>query len=236
MRDFRILNYDSYIERALQHFWSHRSAGAGRSNIPMQGFDPILKEIVRIYGDGKSLRPYYGQPKIPSIFRPSKKWDCIILNARNQIVAVIELKSHLGSGLGCDFIQNFNNRVEEALGSATDFHLSIPYLWPSVRKPFVGFFLLLEDHPNSIGKKDVRIDRTYAISNPEICHKFYHNKNIYERWIQCFEALTNSKSYDACGLIFSTKGSSTRSTHAVDSSFADLTFFKTFAHFIEDLD
>ena len=202
----------------------------------MQGFEPLLKEIVRVYGGRKKLTAYFGQPKIPSIFRPSKKWDCVILNKDGQIVAVIELKSHLGSGENYDFIKNFNNRVEEALGSATDFQLSIPYLWPAVRKPFVGFFLLLEDHPNSIGEKQIRIDANYAIKDEKICYQYYHKKNIYQRWEQCFEALTNAKSYDACGLILSKRGSQCKSRYPRESMFRDLPFFRSFAHFIEDLE
>ena len=52
---------------------------------------------------------------------PQKKWDLIIVS-NQQLVAVLEFKSQIGS-LG----NNFNNRVEESLGSATD-------LWAAFEK------------------------------------------------------------------------------------------------------
>jgi hypothetical protein len=58
------------------------------------------------------------------------------------LVAAIELKSQVGPSFG----KNFNNRTEEAIGSALD-------LWTAYRegafgkhpRPFVGWFMLLED-------------------------------------------------------------------------------------------
>jgi hypothetical protein len=51
---------------------------------------------------------------IPGYFRPSKTWDIVIRQA-GEVVAVIELKSMVGS-----FGNNMNNRSEEALGNITD--------------------------------------------------------------------------------------------------------------------
>ena len=81
---------------------------------------------------------------LPCYFRPSKDWDLVVKSGDN-LIAVIEVKSHVGS-----FGNNFNNRVEEALGSATDF-------WSAYReatfkpsaKPWLGYLMMLEDHPKS---------------------------------------------------------------------------------------
>jgi hypothetical protein len=64
----------------------------------------------------------------------------LILSPKGKLIAVIELKSQVGS-----FGNNFNNRTEEALGSATD-------LWTAYREkafgdhpaPWAGFFMLVE--------------------------------------------------------------------------------------------
>ena len=52
---------------------------------------------------------------LPGFFRPTKEWDLLVV-LDNELIASIELKSHIGPSFG----NNFNNRVEEALGSATD--------------------------------------------------------------------------------------------------------------------
>ena len=68
----------------------------------------------------------------------------LVLN-EGRLVAAIELKSQVGS-----FGNNFNNRTEEAIGTAHD-------LWTAYReqafgnqpRPFVGWIMLVEDAPRS---------------------------------------------------------------------------------------
>lgn len=81
---------------------------------------------------------------LPCYFRPSKDWD-LIVKVGDNLIAVVEVKSHVGS-----FGNNFNNRVEEALGSATDFWSAYreATFKPSAR-PWLGYLLMLEDHPKS---------------------------------------------------------------------------------------
>ena len=53
--------------------------------------------------------------QLPGYYRPEKKWDLIVVS-KNQLVCVVEFKSQVGPSFG----NNFNNRAEEAIGSATD--------------------------------------------------------------------------------------------------------------------
>ena len=53
---------------------------------------------------------------LPGFFRPTKDWDIVVV-VDNRLVATLELKSQVGPSFG----NNFNNRVEEAIGSGTDF-------------------------------------------------------------------------------------------------------------------
>ncbi len=63
---------------------------------------------------------------------------------RGHLVAAIELKSQVGSSFG----NNFNNRTEEAIGTAH-------YFWTAHRegafgkylRPFVGWLMMVEDAP-----------------------------------------------------------------------------------------
>ena len=80
------------------------------------------------------------QIELPGWYRPEKKWDLLIVED-GQFLAGIEFKSQVGS-----FGNNYNNRTEEAIGSASD-------LWAAYRegafkpsaRPWLGYMMLLED-------------------------------------------------------------------------------------------
>lgn len=79
--------------------------------------------------------------ELPGFFRPTKEWDLLVVRDGTLLVA-IEAKSQVGPSFG----NNFNNRTEEAMGSALD-------LWTAYREraylkspqPFLGYFFMLED-------------------------------------------------------------------------------------------
>ena len=81
---------------------------------------------------------------LPGYFRPTKLWDILVIY-KGELIAAIELKSQVGS-----FGSNFNNRTEEAIGTAHD-------LWTAYReeafgkqpRPFVGWLMMVEDAPKS---------------------------------------------------------------------------------------
>ena len=84
---------------------------------------------------------------IPGFFRASKAWDILVVQD-DALIAAIELKSQVGS-----FGNNFNNRTEEAMGTALD-------TWTAWREgayrsgqssvpPFLGYLLLVEDSTES---------------------------------------------------------------------------------------
>lgn len=83
--------------------------------------------------------------ELPGFFRPTKEWDLLVIRDQ-QLVAAIEAKSQVGPSFG----NNFNNRTEEAMGSALD-------LWTAFRegafnstiRPWLGYLFLLEDCPHS---------------------------------------------------------------------------------------
>ena len=83
--------------------------------------------------------------ELPGFFRPTKEWDLVVAVDGN-LIAAIELKSQIGPSFG----NNFNNRTEEALGTAMD-------IWTAYREgafhaspaPWLGYLLILEDCPES---------------------------------------------------------------------------------------
>jgi len=82
---------------------------------------------------------------LPGYFRPTKLWDILVIY-KGELIAAIELKSQVGPSFG----NNFNNRTEEAIGTAHD-------LWTAYReeafgkqpRPFVGWLMMVEDASGS---------------------------------------------------------------------------------------
>jgi hypothetical protein len=108
----------------------------------MDGFLKLIEAVVKANGlKNADIHLERRALTLPGYFRPTKLWDMLIMN-QGRLVAVIELKSHVGPSFG----NNCNNRAEEAIGSAHD-------LWTAYRegafgkhpKPFLGWLMLVED-------------------------------------------------------------------------------------------
>jgi hypothetical protein len=149
---------DKLTKEAIRHFWQSkieavkkqkargRSDQGKRSDVTsgknLDGFIKLAKQIIidngieeiEVYSEGKiSL-------SIPGFFRPTKTWDLLVLS-QNRLLAAIEFKSQVGPSFG----NNFNNRVEEALGNATDLNTAYREgVFGESSKPFVGYVFVLE--------------------------------------------------------------------------------------------
>ena len=81
---------------------------------------------------------------LPGFFRPTKEWDLIAVHDK-RLLAIVEFKSQVGS-----FGNNFNNRVEEALGNATDLHTAYREgAFKPSPAPWLGYLMLLQQVPKS---------------------------------------------------------------------------------------
>ncbi|WP_084265300.1 PaeR7I family type II restriction endonuclease [Actinomadura macra] len=90
--------------------------------------------------------------ELPGYYRPQKQWDLVISHG-TTLVAAFELKALGGPSFG----NNYNNRVEEALGSAVDLRrAALADLFPG-EKPWLGYFFIMEDAPGS--RTPVRLKR-----------------------------------------------------------------------------
>ena len=155
-------------------------------------FIRILKAILLESGIADSEIFITKKLTLPCYYRPTKDWDLIVKVGAN-LIAVIEVKSHIGS-----FGNNFNNRVEEALGSATDFWAAYreSTFKPSAR-PWLGYLMMLEEHPKSTSK-----------SKPKRLAHFPMRKEFqevsYARRYEIFcERLVRERLYDAVCFIMS---------------------------------
>jgi len=122
---------DKRLRAAVKHFWTTQNfqaqrqgattgtKGAGaRSAVTggaqMNGFVNLVRDLLHENGLPKAHLYCDQYVEIPGWYRPEKKWDLLVV-AEKQLVAAIEFKSQIGS-----FGNNYNNRTEEAIGSATD--------------------------------------------------------------------------------------------------------------------
>jgi hypothetical protein len=158
MEQFRIFqDLTERTKKAVAHYWQSRSAQrqkqekSGRADqglrsavtggAQMDGFIDLFTEL--IVRAGISERNIFRKKavELPGFFRPTKEWDLLVVKEKT-LVAAIEAKSQVGPSFG----NNFNNRTEEAMGSAID-------LWTAFREraylqspqPFLGYFFMLED-------------------------------------------------------------------------------------------
>src|SRR5690606_8733051 len=112
----------------------------------MDGFIALVVDIVRANGLGQAgIYLNRSVVTLPGYFRPTKLWDLLVVND-GRLIAALESKSQVGPSFG----NNFNNRTEEAIGTAHD-------LWVAYRegafgkqpRPFVGWMMMVEDAPES---------------------------------------------------------------------------------------
>lgn len=116
-----------------------RSAVTGGAQ--MDGFIDLFTELITKAGISEGCIFRKRAVELPGFFRPTKEWDLLVVRERT-LIAAIEAKSQVGPSFG----NNFNNRTEEAIGSALD-------LWTAFREkaylnspqPFLGYFFMLED-------------------------------------------------------------------------------------------
>lgn len=158
------------------------------------GFIGMMSAILRDAGL-TDAEIFIKRTTMPCYFRPTKDWD-LIARCGNELVAVIEVKAHVGS-----FGNNFNNRVEEALGSATDFWAAYgdATYKPSAR-PWLGYLMMLEDHPKSIRACKPKKLPHYSI------RKEFQGASYQRRYEIFCERLVRERLYDAaCFLTSSAK-------------------------------
>ena len=157
-----LVDYENRARKAVKAFWGNRAAAKRKqlksgkadqgeragvtSGKNMDGFMSLILDVIKANGLARAeIHRQRAVLTLPGYFRPTKLWDLLVIH-KGQLIAAIELKSHVGPSFG----NNFNNRTEEAIGTAHD-------LWTAYReeafgkqpRPFVGWLMLVEDAPES---------------------------------------------------------------------------------------
>lgn len=228
-------NYKSELAEAVAYFWKKRTEqsekqgeasgtkdAGNRSSVTggaqLDAFVELFAKIARDSGLTDS-EIHMKETTLPGYYRPTKEWD-LVLYADGDLIASVEFKSHIGPSFG----NNFNNRVEEALGSATD--LRTAYREGAMKqsiKPWMGYFMLLEDHPKSA--TPVKVREPYFPVLPDFKEASYQR-----RYVEFCRRLVLEGLYDSACLLFSAE-STGRSGDFIEPS-TGLDFIQFSASFI----
>lgn len=153
---------DKKLRLAVKQFWSTRETQAQKQGSAsglrdsgartavtgghqMDGFISLVRNHLCKNGLTQADVHCEKRLELPGWYRPEKKWDLLVVSG-GQLLAGIEFKSQVGS-----FGNNYNNRTEEAIGSAAD-------IWAAYRegafkpsaRPWLGYLMLLEHAPGSV--------------------------------------------------------------------------------------
>lgn len=167
-----------------------RSAVTGGAQL--DGFIKLVSDLLIESGipDGTIFRRKHVE--LPGFFRPTKEWDLLVV-VEGHLLGSIESKSQVGPSFG----NNYNNRTEEALGSATD-------LWTAYRegafrkspRPCLGYFMLLEEVPRSTSP--------VAVSEPHFpVFEEFREASYAKRYELFCQRLVRERLYDAACFLLS---------------------------------
>lgn len=228
-----LVNYRQKTRDAVKAFWGNREAArlkqieAGKADQGeragvtagknMDGFLALMLDIVR--ANGLSHAQVYQKRSLltlPGYFRPTKLWDLLVI-FKDELIAAIELKSQVGPSFG----NNFNNRTEEAIGTALD-------LWTAYReeafgkqpRPFVGWLMMVEDSVES--RAPVK-----EVSPHFPVFEEFRNTSYLRRYDLLCQKLVQEQLYTTAALITSPRGSDQTGEFSEMSAMTSLMTFVT---------
>ena len=227
------LNAEKYaplIKKAVAHYWKTLDQQQARQNAgkadhgrraavtggkQMDGFCTVVREV--LVDSGLTTADIFLNEKLelPGYFRPTKSWDMLVVS-NGQLLAAMEFKSQRGPSFG----NNFNNRTEEAIGTAQD-------LWTAYRdgafgkkaiRPWLGWVMLLEDCDKS--NAPVKVDEPHFKVFPE-----FNGASYSGRYEILLRKLVQERLYDGAAFLKATASGGPRGVFAEPAK--DLTM-KTF--------
>lgn len=221
------------LRDAVRHFWKTReqqstsqgtedrdrgARGAVTGGKQMDGFVRLVYDLLLEARVPAASIAIGARIELPGWFRAEKKWDLVVVHD-GELLAALEFKSQVGPSFG----NNFNNRTEEALGSATD-------IWAAYRegafrpssRPFLGYLMLLEDCEPSCAP--VKVVEPHFRVFPE-----FRGASYRKRYEILIEKLLRERLYDGACLLLSARAS------IVSGDFIEPHAELTFAKFITPL-
>ncbi|HZB88601.1 MAG TPA: PaeR7I family type II restriction endonuclease [Terracidiphilus sp.] len=205
--------WEKRVHNAVKQFWSTRGNQSQKQGAKTGAKDAGNRTAVT---GGKQLDGFVGlirdylveqcnvapaniffnkKVELPGWFRAEKQWDLLVV-VNQALIAAMEFKSQVGS-----FGNNFNNRTEEVLGSATD-------IWTAYRegafalsqRPWLGYVMLLEEIDASL--RPVGVKQPHFPVFPE-----FHDASYAKRYEILMTRLVRERLYDSATLLLSSKKS-----------------------------
>ena len=169
----------------------------------MHGFIRLFTELIVAAGVDERCIHHSAALELPGFFRPTKKWDLLVVR-EGQLLVALETKSQTGPSFG----NNFNNRAEEAIGTATD-------LWTAFRegafnlsiRPWLGYLLLLEDCEAS--RRPIAVEEPHFPVLPE-----FKGASYAKRYELLIRKLTRERLYDSPAFLLSAAGGTSTGSYA----------------------
>lgn len=227
-----LADYETKAREAVKAFWGNREEArqkqieAGkvdqgeRSSVTagqnMNGFLTLIIDLIEANGlPTASVHLKRRVVTLPGYFRPTKLWDLIVMH-QGHLVAAVELKSQVGS-----FGNNFNNRTEEAIGTAVDFRTAFREgAFGESPAPFTGWLMLVEDAPKS--RSPVRDSSPHFPVLPE-----FQGASYAERYSVLCKKLMHEKLYTAATVLTSPRSARETGEYGELSSLTGLKTFVT---------
>lgn len=226
-----LVDYEKKSAEAVMAFWGNREKArqkqieAGKADQGeragvtagknMDGFIALIIDIVQANGLAHAaIHQKRAVLTLPGYFRPTKLWDVLVIH-KNQLIAAVELKSQVGPSFG----NNFNNRTEEAIGTAHDLQTAYREgAFGQQPRPFVGWMMLVEDAPASRAK--VRDSSPHFPVFPE-----FQGASYLQRYDLLCQRLMKEQLYGAAALMASPRDAANTGSYC---ELSDMTSFKTF--------
>jgi hypothetical protein len=219
------------VRDAVRHFWrtrtdqssrqsarerDRRSRSAATGGKQMDGFVRLVRNLLLESKVPELCITVDKRIELPGWFRAEKKWDLVIVH-EGQLLAAIEFKSQIGPSFG----NNFNNRTEEALGSATDIWAAYREgAFKPSRRPFLGYLMLLEDCDRS--RAPVKTVAPHFPVFPE-----FRSASYSDRYAILIEKLLRDRLYDGACFLLSPASATTTGNFSEPNP--ELTFHKFMA-------
>lgn len=225
-----MIELPSRLSKAVRHFWQIRNRQSAKQGQltgtkdtgsrtavtggrHMDGFVALCRELLIEAGLAEACIYHNQRLELPGYFRAEKCWDVVVV-VEKTLLAAMEFKAQVGPS----FSNNFNNRTEEALGSATD-------LWAAYRegifqpsqRPWLGYLFLLEECAPSLAP--VKVKQPHFPVFPE-----FNAASYAQRYQILLTKLVRERLYDATCLLLSTQNEGLQGKYSEPSE--ELSFTK----------
>ena len=216
------------LAKAVRHFWTTRDAQKKRQGAEsgqrdqgnrtavtggkqLDGFVELVTKLLVSFGlPDAHVHTKQRDIALPGYFRPTKEWDLVVVY-RARLVATIEFKSQVGS-----FGNNFNNRIEEAIGNAVDIRTAYREgAFEPSPAPWMGYLMMLES--SGASTRPVRISEPHFKVFAE-----FHNTSYALRYQLFCQRLVRERLYNAACFLMSEEHSGLRG--AYDEPSEELSF------------